>query len=427
LKKTFETERTSARFAIRMKVLKPLYLFSGHLSKACYSALWLLAFCGFLSQGAAFAQTSGHTIKKGETLGAIARKYKTTVTELLRLNPGAEKGISAGAELNLPATGKSKNHEALKSEKEKKSEPKEGKKHIVKAGESLYKIAGRYKVSVADLEKWNGITNKELKSGTEIFVSEQGEEKEMSQKQSETRQNNEAEAEKTILHKVTGGETLSRIAKKYGMDVKKLKEINGLKSNQLSLGQELKVSPTQVQENQEEKKPEKKEEPEQSLRNEKGKPERLEEKIKAAEPVKAAETAAQTNDKPSAAVSTEAPKPEENPITREEPKPSAGSIREVNNTLGYTRIIETGFAEAIEGDQSSKKHLCMHKSAPIGSILQVKNEANGQTVFVKVIGRLPETGTNEKLIIRISRVAYEKLMATGKRFPVEVSYPESQP
>jgi rare lipoprotein A (peptidoglycan hydrolase) len=69
----------------------------------------------------------------------------------------------------------------------------------------------------------------------------------------------------------------------------------------------------------------------------------------------------------------------------------------------------------------------MHKSAPIGSILQVKNEANGQTVFVKVIGRLPETGTNEKLIIRISRVAYEKLMATGKRFPVEVSYPESQP
>jgi hypothetical protein len=44
---------------------------------------------------------------------------------------------------------------------------------------------------------------------------------------------------------------------------------------------------------------------------------------------------------------------------------------------------------------------------------------------VKVVGKLPETGSNEKLIIRISRQAYDRLMATGKRFPVEVSYPES--
>jgi rare lipoprotein A (peptidoglycan hydrolase) len=100
-------------------------------------------------------------------------------------------------------------------------------------------------------------------------------------------------------------------------------------------------------------------------------------------------------------------------------------IREVNNTLGYTRVVETGFAEAIDGDGNSKKHLCLHKTAPIGSILQVRNEMNGQSVFVKVVGKLPETGSNEKLIIRISRQAYDRLMATGKRFPVEVSYPES--
>ena len=117
------------------------------------------------------------------------------------------------------------------------------------------------------------------------------------------------------------------------------------------------------------------------------------------------------------------PKPEKE---IEEPKAVAGSIREVSNSLGYTRVVETGFAEAIEGDVNSKKHLCLHKSAAIGSILQVKNEANGQSVFVKVIGKLPETGSNEKLIIRISRQAYDRLYATGKRFAVEVSYPESQ-
>jgi hypothetical protein len=120
---------------------------------------------------------------------------------------------------------------------------------------------------------------------------------------------------------------------------------------------------------------------------------------------------------------TSAPVSAETPVEQE--KPISG-IREVNNTLGYTRIVETGFAEAIEGDVNSKKHLCLHKTAPIGSIIQVKNETNGQSVFVKVIGKLPETGSNEKLIIRVSRQAYERLMATGKRFPVEVSYPQAQ-
>ncbi len=411
-----------------MKVLKPLYLFSGHLSKACYSALWLLAFCGFLFQGAAFAQTSGHTIKKGETLGAIARKYKTTVTELLRLNPGAEKGISAGAALNLPADKKDPEKEKPGQSKQEKSESGNAKKHLVMSGESLYKIASKYKVSVMDLEKWNGISNKGLRSGTEIFVSEPENANAEEPKAAEpAKQEEPVMGGKSSIHKVSGGETLSRIAKKYGMEIKMLKEINGLKSNQLNAGQELKVLISEEPEKAEKPGRNTPAESPQAASSEKPKVAGSEEKPKMPVTPKVPAESEKQADKPAAMVQPEAPKPEENPITKEEPKASAGSIREVNNTLGYTRIIETGFAEAIEGDQSSKKHLCMHKTAPIGSILQVKNEANGQTVFVKVIGRLPETGSNERLIIRISKVAYDKLLATGKRFPVEVSYPESQP
>jgi ankyrin repeat protein len=110
-----------------------------------------------------------------------------------------------------------------------------------------------------------------------------------------------------------------------------------------------------------------------------------------------------------------------------EPANADVSLQDKNGFTALHFAAKIGFAEAIEGDLNSKKHLCLHKAAPIGAILQVKNEVNGQSVFVKVIGKLPETGSNEKIIIRISRQAYERLMASGKRFPVEVSYPESQP
>jgi LysM repeat protein len=372
-----------------------------------------------------FGQEKTHTIKKGETLSSIAKKHKTTIAELIRLNPEAEKGISAGAILKVEGGPKSRQED---------EKPKEGdrntKRHLVKPGESLFKISKKYKVQVSDLEKWNRISNKDLKSGVEIWVSEP---EEMGNSQMpDPKENAENQDEKNTelepglkIHKVSSGETLSKIAKKYGMDLNKLKSINKLKSNQVNLGQELKVldglearAIVQVPVSLKEKP---------GLQDEKPRtvPNKLPEEKPSPSQTKMREGEEVLPQNPSPRL--EARKEEEKPIATEEPKNPGTGLREVNNTLGYTRVIETGFAEAIEGDQSSKKHLCMHKSAPVGTILQVKNEANGQVVFVKVIGRLPETGSNEKLIIRISKIAYDRLMAVGKRFPVEVSYPESQP
>jgi hypothetical protein len=93
------------------------------------------------------------------------------------------------------------------------------------------------------------------------------------------------------------------------------------------------------------------------------------------------------------------------------------------NAGGYDRIVESGLAEVIDQGSESKKHLCLHRTAPIGSILQVKNEMNGSMVFVRVIGKLPDTGANDKLLLRISKKPYERLSPSGKRFQVEVSYP----
>lgn len=86
------------------------------------------------------------------------------------------------------------------------------------------------------------------------------------------------------------------------------------------------------------------------------------------------------------------------------------------------KVVETGLAEVIDQQGEVNKYLALHKTAPVGTILQVKNIMNGQIVYVRVIGSLPPTGSNEKVIVRISKKAYQKLAAIDNRFRVELAY-----
>jgi len=87
---------------------------------------------------------------------------------------------------------------------------------------------------------------------------------------------------------------------------------------------------------------------------------------------------------------------------------------------GMRKTIETGMAELIDVPDNSGKYLALHKSAPIGTLVLVKNLANGQSIWVKVIGRLPNT--ESKLIIKLSPKAFERLNAVDKRIRAEISY-----
>lgn len=371
--------------------MKPLFcLFSAGL-------LSLLLLCSQRVQ----AQAGTHVIQKGETLSAIARKYKTTLAELLKLNPAAKQGIAAGSTLILP--GKADQPAQPVKEEEPENQPGF---YRVKAGDSFARIARKFKVTVEDLEKWNGFGNSGLKAGSEIRVAAPGNPEDAAIQKGAPAA---ATAAAGASHTVAPGETLSKIAREYGMTIASLKALNSLTNESLRSGQVLKVKAR-------EKAPEAEARPlPQPVAPAAASRPAVAEKAPAPAPEKEKEQPAAAEPVPAARPAGEEPRSE-----------TSGSIREVNNTLGYTRVVETGFAEAIEGEANSKKHLCLHKTAPAGAILQVRNEVNGQTVYVKVIGKLPDTGTNEKLIIRLSRQAYEKLMASGKRFPVQVSYPEAQ-
>ncbi len=339
---------------------------SGFISKSFFILLFMV-----FSASSGFAQEKNHAIKSGETLSSIAKKYKTTIAELIRLNPDAAKGLKAGGLLVVSGVGKSKD-ESVAPPKEAASDAKT---HKVISGESMSRIAKKYKVSLKDLEEWNGIKSNQLKAGQEIVVSSPEDapkaKAEKPAREEEPVASKSEPAEGEGIHIVTKGETLSAIAKKAGITVAELKKINGLKSNNVNLGQQLKVPGTK------EEKPvvQKKEEPKPEMKPKAEKPE-----VMKPEPAKVEKIAAPVSVKEPGKSSITPPPPAQEIPEKPEEKTGTG-IREVNNTLGYTRVVETGFAEAIEGDFNSKKHLCLHKSAPIGSILQVKNETERTVRF----------------------------------------------
>ena len=98
------------------------------------------------------------------------------------------------------------------------------------------------------------------------------------------------------------------------------------------------------------------------------------------------------------------------------------TIRISESVKNSDEVLQTGLAELIEGTSGNRKYLALHRTAPVGTIMKVRNEMNNREVFVRVMGKLPDTALNDKLVIKISKSAYDRLGAIDPRFRVEVTY-----
>lgn len=91
----------------------------------------------------------------------------------------------------------------------------------------------------------------------------------------------------------------------------------------------------------------------------------------------------------------------------------------VPNAPGGKKFSEQGIAEMIDAGASTNKFLALHRTAPVGTLIKVANQANGQSVWVKVIGKLSSAGD---IVIKISPKAFEKLSPKDKRIRADLSY-----
>ncbi len=248
-----------------------------------------------------------HEVQPKETLYGITKQYLTTVEDLYKVNPNLEKeGLKIGQTIKIPQAAlenvdaakeivKLANVEKVNVPKrnipkeeivvalktgEKLEIPKEVIEYEVLPKESLYSIAKKYGIKLADLQKANPeLANKSLKVGQKITVPvkadanatlvaeksanaekyQKEETKQTSALQEQIVENKKLEAEKTIealaqtsadvpkssnvfTHEVLRGESLYLIAKKYNITLSDLRKANAeLGNKSLKVGQTILV------------------------------------------------------------------------------------------------------------------------------------------------------------------------------------------
>jgi LysM repeat protein len=331
-----------------------------------------------------------HQVDEKETLFAISRRYKTPVNEIVQNNDELKNGLKIGQRIRIPFV-------------EKSAIPVGAKLHNVAPGETMFSIARTYNVTVNDLMAWNELKGNDLSVGQALIIQGVADIKNdtpaVTPQVAETTKTPEKKPDPApakpveqkpnpsnpsttsmttggwITHQVTQGQTLFAIAQQYNAKVEDLISWNGLSSNNLSLGQSLKVGRDN------------------------------------------------TTTVPTVTSPVSTPRTEERQTpTSSGSAASTSSQSTASSSTAYKNVKETGQAEVIEGTGNHKKYLVLHRTAPVGTIMRIRNEENDITVFARVVGVLPNTGDNNKLVIKVSKAAYDQLRAVNSRFPVEVSY-----
>lgn len=111
-----------------------------------------------------------HKVQKSETLYSISRKYNVDLKDLLQTNNlTASNSVQIGRVLNIPAAKTTQAPATGKSS----GRIGKNKSYTVQPKDNLWRISRKHNVSVADLQRWNNISNNNLKPGTQIIVAQE--------------------------------------------------------------------------------------------------------------------------------------------------------------------------------------------------------------------------------------------------------------
>ena len=151
-----------------------------------------------------------YTVKSGDSLWSIAKKYNVSVADLKTSNGLTSSMLKIGDVLKIPVLEKETKKENI---------------YVVKSGDNLYKIAQNFDTAVNEIIKLNNLTSTMLSIGQILEIPTQ--------------------ASNVNTYIVKSGDSLYKIAQNNGTTVDEIKKLNNLTTNILSIGQVLKI-PTQT-------------------------------------------------------------------------------------------------------------------------------------------------------------------------------------
>lgn len=222
-----------------------------------------------------YRETELYTVKSGETMTSVAKKFKMTVSELKTLNglrsntlkpkkkilvyskprkePAGEKEL-ASTYIPVPARkdttvrqGPGDSSAVIENPKQTGSAANNNTVHYVKSGESLGVIASRYHCTVNDLMQWNQLSTTNITPGQKLSVRGVPASAAVSTKpatvvEKKTKPAPQSSGAKYTIYTIQSGDNLWDIAVKFDVTVSQIKTLNGLKNaHRLKPGQKIKI------------------------------------------------------------------------------------------------------------------------------------------------------------------------------------------
>lgn len=156
-----------------------------------------------------------YIVKKGDSLYSIARDNNITVSELIDYNNLSSDSLSIGQQILVPIIMLDTSNPNYIT-------------YTVKAGDSLYKIANTYGISVNEIKNLNNLNTNLLNVGQVLRIPS-------------SNIDDEELSANYIEYIVKRGDSLYRIAEDYNISISDLTSYNNLNSNALSIGQVLRI------------------------------------------------------------------------------------------------------------------------------------------------------------------------------------------
>ncbi|WP_082692744.1 LysM peptidoglycan-binding domain-containing protein [Bacillus sp. FJAT-29814] len=159
-----------------------------------------------------------YTVVSGDTLYTLASRYDTTVSKIKEINNLTSDNLYIGQTLKMPVATATSTAPAVSTTTIT---------YTVTTGDSLSLIANRYSTTVAAIKEENHLSSDTIYVGQTLRI---------------TTATNTPTSLTFITYKVVSGDSLSAIAKRYNTTLTAIKELNGLTTDMIYVGQALKIS-----------------------------------------------------------------------------------------------------------------------------------------------------------------------------------------